>query len=113
MSSSSSSSASTSGIMSAHNATTSLPKPDRSSPQSSLPGSTYFLRFLGFIPASLSAFSLAFCRSRASVGNAEVGGGVQHEQSVAVGADVVGEDDEEEGGIEDDEKVGGIGEGEE
>ena len=89
----------------------SLPRPDRSSPQSSLPGSTYFLRFLGFIPASLSAFSLAFCRSRASVGNAEVGGGgVQHEHVVGGGVD-----DEEVGlfEVEDDEEVGRIGEGEE
>ena len=80
MSASSSSSASISGIRSAHNAMASLPKPDRSSPQSSLPGSIYFLRVLGFIPASLSAFSLAFCRNRASVGNAEVGGGGTSEE---------------------------------
>ena len=107
ISSSSSSSASTSGMMSAHSAAASLPRPERSSPQSSLPGSTYFLRFLGFIPASLSAFSLAFCLRRASVGKAEVGGGgVQHEQGVVAGNGAEEDDDEKVGGGEIGEEEG-------
>lgn len=68
ISSSSLLSSTSSGDQSQLSKVTSGPSPLMSSPQSSVPGSIGFFLFFGLMPASLSFFSLSFCRSRASVG---------------------------------------------